>query len=502
MSIKCERPTESALHDFRKIKFRAGNHAGFYRLLKQRVNAYFEESGRSRHADWRAWTKCALFAAIAAGSYCAILLTDHGPWQTLLLANLFGLSTLLLAINVAHDAAHDSLTGRPVVNRIIQIVIFMMLGADAYLWRLRHVKSHHTFPNVNGCDIDIDNTTFLRLSPNQPWRPYHRFQHLYAPLIFWLADVHTVFWQDFVYLRKRRLANMTDIHHPPHAYLLFVLGKLAYLTLILGIPIAMLPLPWWQVLLGVLIMTFVSSSAFVMLLIGTHFAEETLFPEHDREGYIPHDWAEHALVTSIDWSPTSVLATALAGGANAHAAHHLFPTVCHVHYRALTPIIERTAAEFGLTYNRTTLGHLIRSHFRFLWRMGRPPVEAPASLPASSRAPRGWSGLAPPDWMSTRLAGAIVSRVRRLFLSQWASGIARVLAGILILSGCAGNGQPAYCAQGYWERVALGNPMMLGPNLVASALLELTCDRDKEKTTTPPPSGTVTGEASMSGRRS
>ena len=384
MVAKVERSTDSALCGLKKIKFRAGNHAGFYRVLKQRVNTYFEESRRSRYADWRLWVKCTLFASLSVASYAAILTANCGPWQTLLLANLFGLSTLLLAINVAHDAAHDSLTRWPIVNRIIQTVIFMLLGADAYLWRLRHVKSHHTFPNVNGCDIDIDNTTFLRLSPNQPWRPYHRFQHLYAPLIFWLADVHTVFWQDFVYLAKRRLANMTDIRHPFRAYLLFVLGKVAYLTIILGIPIAVLPLPWWQVTLGVLVMTFVSSTAFVLLLIGTHFAEEALFPEHDRDGYIPHDWAEHALVTSIDWSPTSVLATALAGGANAHAAHHLFPTVSHIHYRALTPIIAQTAAEFGLTYNRTTLGHLIRSHFRFLRRMGRPLVGAPTSSPLPS----------------------------------------------------------------------------------------------------------------------
>lgn len=372
MSNNCAIPAESSLHATRKIKFRTGNHAGFYRLLKRRVNAYFEESGRSRYADWRLWTKGAIFASLSAASYAAILTASSGPWQMLLLANLFGLSTLLLAINVAHDAAHDSLTRWPIINRIIQTVVFMMLGADAYLWRLRHVKSHHTFPNVNGCDIDIDNTTFLRLSPNQPWRRYHRFQHLYAPLIFWLADVHTVFWQDFVYLRKRRLANMTDIRHPSHAYVLFALGKLVYLILILLVPIAILPLPWWQVVLGVLVMTFVSSTAFVMLLIGTHFAEEASFPEHDRDGYIPHDWAEHALVTSVDWSPTSVLATTLAGGANAHAAHHLFPTVSHIHYRALTSIIERTALEFGLPYHRTTLPRLIRSHFRFLWRMGRP----------------------------------------------------------------------------------------------------------------------------------
>jgi linoleoyl-CoA desaturase len=370
--------------EVQKIKFRSDDRA-FYKTLKARVNAHFDATGRSRSADWRLWAKGGFFALAAAACYAAILSEATSGWQKLALADLCGLMVLLLAINVAHDAAHDALTRKAGFNRAVQTLIFSLLGADAYLWRLRHVKSHHTFPNVNGCDIDIDNTTFLRLTPNQPWRSYHRFQHLYAPMIFWLADLHTVFWQDFVYLRKDRLANMMDIHHPPHAYVLFFGCKLAYLGVAVLIPVLVLPFAWWQVFGGVLLMTFANSTVFVLLLIGTHFAEEAEFPEFDGEGYIGHDWAEHALVTSVDWSPTSFWATLLAGGANAHAAHHLFPTIAHTHYAALTPIIERTAAEFGIPYHRTTLPRLIRSHFRFLERMGRPPARLPDQSATGAR---------------------------------------------------------------------------------------------------------------------
>lgn len=30
--------------------------------------------------------------------------------------------------------------------------------------------------------------------------------------------------------------------------------------------------------------------------------------------------------------------------------HHLFPGICHCHYPALSEIVKRTAAEFGLPY--------------------------------------------------------------------------------------------------------------------------------------------------------
>lgn len=107
----------------RKIKLRPGNR-GLYRVLKQRVNAYFEESGRSRSADWRLWVKGAVFAALAAIAYAAILWNGSSAWQKLGLAILYVLSVLPLAINVAHDSAHDALTRLASFNRVAQKLIF------------------------------------------------------------------------------------------------------------------------------------------------------------------------------------------------------------------------------------------------------------------------------------------------------------------------------------------------------------------------------------------
>jgi linoleoyl-CoA desaturase len=112
---------------------------------------------------------------------------------------------------------------------------------------------------------------------------------------------------------------------------------------------------------------------FVFLLIGTHFSDETEFPAVDAAGNLPHAWARHNLVTACDWSPTSRWAHFLTGGVNAHAAHHLFPAVCHTHYRALADIIVVAADEFGVPYHRTTLPGMVRSHFAFLRRMGTRP---------------------------------------------------------------------------------------------------------------------------------
>jgi len=46
--------------------------------------------------------------------------------------------------------------------------------------------------------------------------------------------------------------------------------------------------------------------------------------------------------------------------------------VCHIHFRALAPIVKKTAEEFGLPYrSSTTFAGALALHARMLWRLGR-----------------------------------------------------------------------------------------------------------------------------------
>jgi linoleoyl-CoA desaturase len=163
---------------------------------------------------------------------------------------------------------------------------------------------------------------------------------------------------------------LKNITHKPGLYVAFFIRKIVYAVLVFVIPLMVLPFAWWQIVLGALLMNAVASFVFVSMLIGTHFAEEVSFPHPDEHGALGRDFATHALETSLDWLPQSRLAQFISGGANAHAAHHLFPHVSHAHYVPISKMIEETAREFGIRYNRTTFFGLIRSHFAFLKRMG------------------------------------------------------------------------------------------------------------------------------------
>jgi linoleoyl-CoA desaturase len=353
------------------IKFRDTGSDAFTRTLRKRVNAYLRDQGGNRLADWRILFKLFLYGMFAALCYAALMSGAYGAWSSLALAIGYGVCVLLVGVNIGHDGAHGVLTGRQAVDRFLQIVSFAFIGVDGYLWRMRHNGSHHVFPNVNGCDADIDQNPFLRLSPNHPRRSYQRFQHLYAPVVYFLVSLHSIFFQDFQYLAKRHLANMHYIRHPLWAWCSFCLAKIVYFTMSLLLPLLLLPFAWWQIVIGFVVVNGIMSIIFVFLLIGTHFAEQAEFPALDAEGHLPGNATLHAFSTSVDWNPDSRLANFISGGANAHVAHHLFPRISHIHYIPVTRIIRETAAEFGVRHNVTSFPGLVASHFAFLRRMAR-----------------------------------------------------------------------------------------------------------------------------------
>ena len=143
-------------------------------------------------------------------------------------------------------------------------------------------------------------------------------------------------------------------------------------------------------MLGYLAMSSAVSLMFVFLLIGTHFSDRTDFPAVDADGNLDRTWAEHNLATACDSAPESWWAHFFVGGVNAHAAHHLFPRVCHTHYRAIARIIIEVTDEYGVAYNRSSFTGMVRSHFAFLRQMGERPEEpaaAPSGHPTRGRPP-------------------------------------------------------------------------------------------------------------------
>ena len=361
-----------------KIRFRPESDQNFRHAVTARAEAYFTRTGGSRLADLSIYAKAGLFAALMAGCYAALLANLFGALGSFALAIAYGLFTLFLVINVAHDASHVALTGNRRIDHAVCRALLALVGIDGYLWTMRHDGSHHVFPNVNGCDADIDENPVLRLSPNHPRKPFQRWQHLYASFVYTLTLAHSLVVNDFVYLAKTELANMRGITHKPRDVAILYATKAFYVTLNIVLPLAFIRLPWWQILMGYAAMSAVMSLAFIFLLVGTHFSTKARYPVPGPDGYLGTTWAVHVMETSVDWLPGSRVAMFFSGGANAHAAHHFFPRVSHRHNRALTRIIRDTAREFGVRYNETSFFGVIALHFRHLHLLAQDEPASPA----------------------------------------------------------------------------------------------------------------------------
>jgi linoleoyl-CoA desaturase len=359
------------------MRFRDSRDRQFQRLVRARVTAYFEDHGLNPYANREVAFKAVLYITLTVGLYTLVISNRLAGSLLLASAIAFGVASILTAFNLAHDAAHNALTPSRRFNAIVYFLTFNLQGANAYLWRLRHIGSHHVFPNVPGGDADMDDNGLLRMSTATPWRPHYRYQHLYAPLLYMLFSLHWIFVYDIQFLAKRELANLRDIRHSWAEVACLITAKATYLTLALAAPMLRLDVPWWQVVAGFVIMHFAVSLVFVYALIGTHFSDETTFPQPEEDGSVEGSWATHQLAASLDYCPTSRLANFLLGGFNCHAAHHLFPEVCHIHYVAISKIVKQTALELGLTYHELPFLSMICSHFRFLKRLGRRPEPRP-----------------------------------------------------------------------------------------------------------------------------
>ena len=78
------------------------------------------------------------------------------------------------------------------------------------------------------------------------------------------------------------------------------------------------------------------------------------------------------MATTADFCPRNPILTWYLGGLNYQVEHHLFPRLSHVHYKRLAPVVRKVCADAGVPhYTNSNLFKALRSHVRFLRRMGK-----------------------------------------------------------------------------------------------------------------------------------
>lgn len=309
-----------------------------------------------------------------AGAYALLVFVAASWWQAILASLSLAFATAAVGFNIQHDGNHGAYSHSPRVNHLASLTLDM-LGASSHVWRSKHNIFHHTYTNLSGADSDIDVGIFGRLSPAQPYRRLHRFQHYYLWLLYgFLLPA----WHLFHDVRCVATGRISGYRFPrPRGWALIEMigGKLLFVGYAVVVP--MLFHPWWVVLLFYAFTAMVLGIVLSVVFQLAHCVEEADFPAFSEDSRrLPEAWAVHQVQTTVDFARENRFWTWYLGGLNFQIEHHLFTRICHVHYPDIAPIVERVCGDFGIPYAaHDKVSTALASHFHWLRRMSRRPAD-------------------------------------------------------------------------------------------------------------------------------
>jgi linoleoyl-CoA desaturase len=359
------------------IRFSSAN-ADFFSTLNQRVNEYFKSKNISRYANAEMKFKTLfMFALYFAPYFLMISGVVSNMWAMTGLCVLMGIGVAGIGLSVMHDANHGGYSNKSWINNLLGYSL-NLVGGNAFNWKVQHNVLHHTYTNIHDVDEDISPRGVLRMCPHGEWKSFHRFQHLYAWFLYGLMTLVWIVAKDFGRIIKYQREGLVkkqkaDIRTE---WLILIATKVIYIAYIFVVPMVLLDVAWWQVVLGIVLMHYVAGFILAIIFQPAHVIDGTEYPLPSEEGKMDTTWAIHQLYTTTNFANKNRILSWYVGGLNYQVEHHLFPNICHVHYRNLSPIVEKTAREFGLPYKaEPTFFGAIRGHARLLKQLGKRPVQ-------------------------------------------------------------------------------------------------------------------------------
>jgi linoleoyl-CoA desaturase len=361
--------------ELKPIRFSQKIGADFNGTLKKRVRDYFKDNNISRFANANMVIKTIFMVSLYFTPYFLMIFgVVTNIWLITLCWAIMGVGLAGIGLSIMHDANHGAYSQNEKVNfwlgRILNIV-----GGFAPTWNIQHNVLHHSYTNVFGHDEDVSPPIpLLRFSPQDKHLKIHRFQFIYAWFFYGLMTLSWITTKDFQQLYRYKKMGLTKTENEKFGKLLaeLIFFKVFYYAYILVIPILVMDLSWWAIVLYIIMLHFIAGIILAAVFQPAHVVVETNFPKQDENNSIDNNWAIHQLETTSNFAPKSRFLYWFVGGLNYQVEHHLFPNICHVHYKYLSKIVKQTAQEFGVPYHsEPTFISALGNHIRMLKKLGK-----------------------------------------------------------------------------------------------------------------------------------
>ncbi len=333
-----------------------------YRNLRRIVN-----NAQSKFAKQRLINKKRLIILLLLsylGVYMLSLLVFENAILFFALYSILGLLSVLIFVNIIHEAAHDNIYRSKWLNRML-LYVFDIIGGNSYIWKKRHILLHHNFQNISGWDSDIEQAGPINIYPHSKPSAIHKYQHYLIFFLYPLFLLNWIFLRDFkdFFLKDRIVKKVCSIPIIEYIKLFVFKAWFVFYSLIIPIYFGVTPI----VAATALFMLLVTGGTFAMLILLTpHANEKNSFPLPNSKGEMQLSWLRHQFLTTNDITLNNRIIGGLMGNFNYHLAHHLFPRISAVYAPEVTALIKEYALSNGMDYNSFKIKEALYAHYKLI----------------------------------------------------------------------------------------------------------------------------------------
>jgi linoleoyl-CoA desaturase len=356
-----------------RVSYAVQNKKEFIVELRGKVVSYFEKNKISQFGNLNLYIKTGFMILLYFSPYFLMLTGIIQSFAGVVLCWItMGIGKAGIGMAVMHDANHKSYSHKKWVNKWMGNTLYL-LGGSPITWQYQHNTLHHGFTNIEGLDEDIDPGSLLRFSPHKPLLRIHRYQYIYAWILYGLMTLSWVTTKDFKQLiQYKKEGGLGNKMSTTQLWMTLIVTKLMYYGAFVLIPMLVLPFAWYWVIVFFLIMHYTSGFILTVIFQTAHVVPTSEYPLPDENGMLENNWAVHQLFTTSDFAPMSRVFSWFIGGLNYQVEHHLFPNISHVHYRKLSKLVEEMADKYHLPYYvQPGFLRALREHGRMLKKLGR-----------------------------------------------------------------------------------------------------------------------------------
>ncbi|VBB18109.1 Cytochrome b5-like heme/steroid binding domain [Yasminevirus sp. GU-2018] len=326
------------------------NRDGFYSVVTNRVREHFNKNSHHYNSFWLVKSIVQILMYVVAFT-TAFWFTDLNFHVRCISAVVAGLMVVGAGFGVMHDASHFAVARSDKINTLLSRTWNGIALWDHQLWLMHHVVRHHSFTGDDNWDPDV-----LHLRPFVQKTPYDkrsgyistalnfpRFMTLLVSVVFPGLFVGQCVMYHLMWPLRGRIWRMEFPKYYRRSLYETLLNLVTCVSFVYG---------------GSLTVFL----AYIVPLNILYFVG--IFPDHDTQKTADNkikstdstdngldiDWGEMQVRNSGNFATSNKVFTYFMGGINYQIEHHLFPSVCHVHYPAISSIVKKTCAEFNIPY--------------------------------------------------------------------------------------------------------------------------------------------------------